>query len=46
MNQGHHLEMVIMTRYNHVPYIDKSILSVLNQIYPNIELLLNGYGSI
>ena len=31
---------VIIASYNHGPYIEQSILSVLNQTYQHIELLV------
>lgn len=36
---------VIIASYNHGPYIEESILSVVNQTYPNIELLVVDDGS-
>ncbi|MDY7567729.1 glycosyltransferase [Pseudomonas sp. RTC3] len=36
---------VIIASYNHGPYIEQSILSVLNQTYPHIELLVIDDGS-
>ena len=34
------LVTVIIASYNHAPYVEASILSVLNQTYPHIELLV------
>ena len=34
------LVTVIIASYNHGPYIEQSIQSVLDQTYPNIELLV------
>ncbi|MDH4555055.1 glycosyltransferase [Pseudomonas sp. BN417] len=39
------LVSVIIASYNHAPYIEASILSVLAQSYPNIELLVVDDGS-
>lgn len=39
------LVTVIISSYNHAPYIEKSIRSVLEQTYPNIELLVYDDGS-
>lgn len=36
---------VIIASYNHAPYIEKSIRSVLDQTYPHIELLVIDDGS-
>ncbi|MBC2654784.1 glycosyltransferase [Pseudomonas sp. MSSRFD41] len=36
---------VIIASYNHAPYIEQSILSVINQTYSNIELLVVDDGS-
>lgn len=36
---------VIIASYNHAPYIEESILSVLGQTYPHIELLVVDDGS-
>ena len=36
---------VVIASYNHGPYIEQSILSVLGQTYPNIELLVVDDGS-
>lgn len=42
---GSELVTVIISSYNHAPYIEESILSVLNQTYPHIELLVVDDGS-
>lgn len=39
------LVTVIIASYNHAPYIEASINSVLNQTYPHIELLVVDDGS-
>jgi len=39
------LVTVIISSYNHAPYVEESIQSVLNQTYPNIELLVIDDGS-
>ena len=39
------LVTVIIASYNHAPYIEQSIQSVLDQTYPNIELLVIDDGS-
>jgi alpha-1,3-rhamnosyltransferase len=43
MNQG--LVTVIISSYNHGPYIEQSISSVLQQTYSNLELLVVDDGS-
>ena len=45
MTESQPLVTVIITSYNHGPYIEQSIQSVLNQTYPNIELLVIDDGS-
>ncbi|QLG90997.1 glycosyltransferase [Pseudomonas yamanorum] len=45
MNEYQPLVTVIIASYNHAPYIEESILSVLNQTYANIELLVIDDGS-
>lgn len=45
MNEQHTLVTVIIASYNHGPYIEQSILSVLAQTYTNIELLVVDDGS-
>ncbi|MDE3737578.1 MULTISPECIES: glycosyltransferase [Pseudomonas] len=45
-NDAHQpLVSVIIASYNHAPYIEASIRSVLEQSYPNIELLVVDDGS-
>jgi alpha-1,3-rhamnosyltransferase len=39
------LVTVIIASYNHAPYIEQCILSVVNQTYPHIELLVIDDGS-
>ena len=39
------LVSVIIPSYNHAKYIDKTILSIINQIYKNIELIIIDDGS-
>ena len=39
------LVTVIIASYNHGPYIEESIQSVLRQTYPHIELLVIDDGS-
>lgn len=45
MSDAQPLVTVIIASYNHGPYIEESILSVINQTYPNIELLVIDDGS-
>ena len=45
MSEASALVTVIIASYNHGPYIEESILSVLNQSYKNIELLVVDDGS-
>jgi len=44
-NSEQPLVSVIIASYNHAPYIEASIESVLAQSYPNIELLVTDDGS-
>ena len=39
------LVTVIISSFNHAPYIEQSILSVIEQTYPNVELLVIDDGS-
>ena len=39
------LVSVIISSYNHAPYVEQAIQSVLDQIYPNVELLVIDDGS-
>ena len=39
------LVTVIISSFNHAPYIEESILSVVEQTYPNVELLVIDDGS-
>jgi alpha-1,3-rhamnosyltransferase len=45
MSDAQPLVTVIIASYNHARYIEESILSVLNQTYKNIELLVVDDGS-
>lgn len=45
MSDAQPLVTVIIASYNHAPYIEESILSVINQTYSNIELLVIDDGS-
>jgi len=45
MTQQQPLVTVIVASYNHAPYIEQCILSVVQQTYPNIELLVIDDGS-
>lgn len=45
MMSGQTLVSVIIASYNHAPYVETSILSVLNQTYRPIELLVIDDGS-
>ena len=45
MSEANALVTVIIASYNHGPYIEESILSVINQTYQNIELLVVDDGS-
>lgn len=43
--ENHPLVTVIISSYNHAQYIEQTINSVINQTYPNIELLVVDDGS-
>lgn len=45
MSQASPLVSVIIASYNHAPYIEESILSVLGQTYAHVELLVVDDGS-
>lgn len=45
MSQLPQLVSVIIASYNHAPYIEECILSVLGQTYPHVELLVVDDGS-
>lgn len=45
MTESQPLVTVIIASYNHGPYIEQSIQSVMDQTYPNIELLVVDDGS-
>ncbi|WP_339907692.1 glycosyltransferase [Pseudomonas guineae] len=45
MSQNSELVSVIIASYNHAPYIEECILSVLGQTYPHVELLVVDDGS-
>lgn len=45
MTQQQPLVTVIVASYNHAPYIEQCLLSVVQQTYPNIELLVIDDGS-
>jgi len=45
MNEQQPLVTVIIASYNHAPYIEACIHSVLRQTYPNVELLVVDDGS-
>lgn len=45
MNQHQEVVTVIIASYNHGPYIEECILSVLGQTYPHVELLVVDDGS-
>lgn len=45
MNEQQPLVTVIISSYNHAPYIEACILSVVQQTYPHIELLVIDDGS-
>ena len=36
---------IVMPSFNHVRYIEKSILSILNQGYPNLQFIIIDGGS-
>lgn len=45
MNEQKPLVSVIVASYNHAPYIEECILSVMRQTYPHIELIVIDDGS-
>jgi alpha-1,3-rhamnosyltransferase len=45
MTTQDNLATVIISSYNHAPYVEQSILSVVRQTYPHVELLVIDDGS-